>query len=147
MKPFVLLATRAEDLPADAEYALFLRYAGLDERDLIRVRVEAEPMPALDLDAISGIFVGGGPFNASDPPDQKSAVQHRVEAGDVRIPRHAPWLDDLKAEVLAFPNGRHDDQVDALSQLLNWISTRWIDSISIGIPVQVGAGPSFGGPY
>ena len=97
MKPFVLLATRAEDLPADAEYALFLRYAGLDERDLIRVRLEAEPMPALDLDAISGIFVGGGPFNASDPPDQKSAVQHRVEAEfsallDEVVARDFPFL-------------------------------------------------------
>ena len=74
MKPFVLLATRAEDVPADEEYALFLRGAGLDERDLVRVRLEAAPMPELDLDGLSGIFVGGGPFNASDPPDRKSAA-------------------------------------------------------------------------
>ena len=80
MKPFVLLATRAEDVPADEEYALFLRYTGLDERDLRRVRLEAGPMPEFDLDELSGIFVGGGPFNASDPPETKSAVQHRVEA-------------------------------------------------------------------
>ena len=80
MKPFVLLATRAEDQPADEEYALFLRYTGLAERDLVRVRLEAEPMPDLDLGELSGIFVGGGPFNASDPDDRKSVVQHRVEA-------------------------------------------------------------------
>jgi GMP synthase (glutamine-hydrolysing) len=80
VKPFVLLATRAEDVPADEEYALFLRATGLDERDLIRVRLEAERMPRLDLDRLSGIFVGGGPFNASDPPERKSTVQHRVEA-------------------------------------------------------------------
>jgi GMP synthase (glutamine-hydrolysing) len=80
MKPFVLLATRAEDVPADEEYALFLRFAGLEPKDLVRVRLEAEPMPRFDLDEISGIFVGGGPFNASDPDDKKSAVQHRVEA-------------------------------------------------------------------
>ena len=80
MKPFVLLATRAEDVPADEEYALFLRDTGLDERDLVRVRLEAEPMPRLDLDRLSGIFVGGGPFNASDPPEEKSGVQRRVEA-------------------------------------------------------------------
>ena len=80
MKPFVLLATRAEDTPADEEYALFLRYTGLSERDLVRVRLEAGPMPALDLDELSGIFVGGGPFNASDPLEKKSAVQRRVEA-------------------------------------------------------------------
>ncbi|WP_434811669.1 glutamine amidotransferase [Microbacterium sp. bgisy189] len=80
MKPFLLLATRAEDVPADEEYELFLRYSGLDRRDLVRVRLEAGPMPEIDLDDYSGIFVGGGPFNASDPDEKKSAVQHRVEA-------------------------------------------------------------------
>lgn len=80
MKPFLLLATRAEDLPADEEYALFLRYTGLSEEHLVRRRLEAEPLGDIDLDDWSGIFVGGGPFNASDPPERKSAVQHRVEA-------------------------------------------------------------------
>lgn len=80
MKPFVLLATRAEDVPADEEYALFLRYTGLDERDLVRLRLESGPMPDLDLDQISGIMVGGGPFNASDPVEKKSETQRRVEA-------------------------------------------------------------------
>lgn len=80
MKPFVLLATRAEDVPADDEYALFLRYSGLSADELIRVRLEAGPMPTLDLDRLSGIFVGGGPFNASDPAERKSPVQRRVEA-------------------------------------------------------------------
>ncbi len=96
VKPFVLLATRAEDQPADEEYALFLRGTGLDERDLIRVRLEAEPMPRLDLDALSGIFVGGGPFNASDPADRKSAVQHRVEA------EFATLLDEVVARDFPF---------------------------------------------
>jgi GMP synthase (glutamine-hydrolysing) len=80
VKPFVLLATRSEDEPADEEYALFRRYAGLAEDELIRVRLESQPMPPLDLDELSGIFVGGGPFNASDPDERKSAVQHRVES-------------------------------------------------------------------
>lgn len=96
MKPFVLLATRAEDVPADEEYALFLRYSGLDERDLIRVRLEAEPMPRFDLGALSGIFVGGGPFNASDPPHTKSAVQRRVEA------EFAALLDEVVARDFPF---------------------------------------------
>ena len=97
MKPFVLLATRAEDVPADEEYELFLRYGGLDERELIRVRMEAGPLPRLDLDELSGIFVGGGPFNASDPPEKKSAVQRRVEAEfdsllDEVVARDFPFL-------------------------------------------------------
>lgn len=76
----MLLATRAENVPADEEYELFLRHAGLDPASLRRVRLEAGPMPDIDLDEVSGIFVGGGPFNASDPSDDKPAVQRRVEA-------------------------------------------------------------------
>ena len=97
MKPFVLLATRAEDVPADEEYALFLRFTGLSPDELVRVRLEAGPLPPLDLDALSGIFVGGGPFNASDPDARKSAVQHRVEAEfqgllDAVVAREVPFL-------------------------------------------------------
>jgi GMP synthase (glutamine-hydrolysing) len=80
VKPFVLLATRAEDGPADEEYELFLRATGLAPAELVRIRLESARMPRLDLDEISGIFVGGGPFNASDPPESKSPVQRRVEA-------------------------------------------------------------------
>jgi GMP synthase (glutamine-hydrolysing) len=97
VRPFVLLATRAEDLPADEEYAAMLRATGLDERHLIRVRLEAGPMPSLDLEALSGIIVGGGPFNASDAPEAKSLVQHRVEAEFAAllaevVPRDFPFL-------------------------------------------------------
>ncbi|MET0297879.1 MAG: glutamine amidotransferase [Microbacterium sp.] len=96
MKRFVLLATRAEDVPADEEYALFLRYSGLDESELLRVRLEAGPMPHFDLDELSGIFVGGGPFNASDPLEKKSAVQRRVEA------EFESLLDDVVARDFPF---------------------------------------------
>jgi hypothetical protein len=40
----------------------------------------------------------------------------------VHLPTRAAWLDDLRTEVLAFPHGMHDDQVDSISQALNWIS-------------------------
>ena len=39
--------------------------------------------------------------------------------GSVRFPRRADWLEEFTAELLAFP-GRHDDQVDALTQGLAW---------------------------
>ncbi|MFG1193142.1 phage terminase large subunit [Xanthobacter flavus] len=38
----------------------------------------------------------------------------------VRLPREAPWLEDFLAQLLAFPGSRHDDQVDATSQALNF---------------------------
>jgi GMP synthase (glutamine-hydrolysing) len=57
-----------------------LRCAGLDERDLRRVRLEREVLEPLDLDDWSGIVVGGGPWNVSDPDEAKSPEQARGEA-------------------------------------------------------------------
>ena len=48
---------------------------------------------------------------------------HKLEAGRVLLPEHASWLDDFLGEVLAFPRGRHDDQVDAMAQYLAWEAT------------------------
>jgi predicted phage terminase large subunit-like protein len=45
----------------------------------------------------------------------------KIEAGHVHLPKEAPWLSDFLNEMLAFPNGRHDDQVDSVSQFLNWV--------------------------
>lgn len=80
MKPFLLIATRAEDEPAQTEYETYLRLTGLDSANLIRVRLERDPMPDLDLTGLSGIIVGGSPYNASDPAEQKSLDQRRAEA-------------------------------------------------------------------
>src|SRR6478735_11699920 len=80
MKPFLFLGTRAEDAVADSEYAAVLRCTGLDERDVRRVRLERDPLGAIDLDDWSGIVLGGGPFNSSDPEDIKSVAQKRAEA-------------------------------------------------------------------
>lgn len=79
MKPFLFLGTRAEDAAADDEYAAVLRFSGLDERDVRRRRLEVEQLGQVDLDDWSGIVLGGGPFNISDPFGDKSLVQRRVE--------------------------------------------------------------------
>ena len=80
VKPFLFLGTRAEDAAADSEYAAVLRCAGLDERDVRRVRLERDELGDVDLDDWSGIVLGGGPFNVSDPEDTKSPAQRRAEA-------------------------------------------------------------------
>ena len=80
MKPFLFLGTRAEDAAADSEYAAVLTCAGLDERDVRRHRLEATPLGPVDLGDWSGIILGGGPFNSSDPEEVKSDAQRRAEA-------------------------------------------------------------------
>ncbi|MBC7291294.1 MAG: glutamine amidotransferase [Actinotalea sp.] len=97
MKPFLLLATRAEDAAADGEYAAFRRFGGLGEDQLHRVRLEAGPLPELDLEDYSGVVVGGSPYCTSDPWESKSPTQRRVEAElagllDEVVARDVPFL-------------------------------------------------------
>ena len=80
MKPFLLLAIRAEDAAADNEYDSFLSLSGLGEGELRRVRLEQHALGRVDLADWSGIMLGGGPFNYSDPDELKTPVQRRVEA-------------------------------------------------------------------
>jgi predicted phage terminase large subunit-like protein len=46
--------------------------------------------------------------------------QAKFEAGLVLFPKNAPFLPELEAELLTFPQGKTDDQVDSLSQALSY---------------------------
>lgn len=46
------------------------------------------------------------------------------QRGAVHLPDHAPWLDEYVKELISFPRAKHDDQVDATSQFLGWITTK-----------------------
>ena len=78
--PFLLLSIRAEDDAADDEYSAMMRFAGLDEAGLHRIRLTHQPLGPIDLTDWSGIILGGGPYNVSDAPESKSATQRRVES-------------------------------------------------------------------
>jgi len=96
VKPFLLVATRADDAIADAEYRSFLRFGALSEGQLVRARLESAPLdqllPKLDWNDYSGVILGGSPFTSTDPPAEKSPVQVRAENE----------LERLIAEVLEF---------------------------------------------
>jgi len=53
-----------------------------------------------------------------DKVTRMSIQSGKFESGQVLFPNQAPWLADLEAELFAFPNGPHDDQVDSISQAL-----------------------------
>ena len=57
--------------------------------------------------------------------------------GTPYLPNQANWLDSLLLELLAFPNGRHDDQVDSVSQFLKWVAREMFyeQSLGLGLPV------------
>jgi predicted phage terminase large subunit-like protein len=50
----------------------------------------------------------------TDKRVRASRIEPLVESGLLYLPESAPWLGDFRRELLAFPAGRNDDQVDAL---------------------------------
>ena len=60
---------------------------------------------------------------AYNPKDSKEARAHAVsafiEGGNVNLPADAAYARELVEECAAFPNGAHDDQVDAMTQALH----------------------------
>ena len=67
-----------------------------------------------------------------DKLSRLDAASSMIEAGDLLLPREAPWLAPFKEELLGFPSTRHDDQVDALSQLMNWVDGRYDEPVICG---------------
>jgi predicted phage terminase large subunit-like protein len=53
-----------------------------------------------------------------DKISRMSLASAVFEARQVHLPERASWLAELEAELFSFPAGRHDDQVDSISQAL-----------------------------
>ncbi len=60
--------------------------------------------------------------------DRLAGRTAQLATGDYRLPASADWLQPLRHELVAFPDGRNDDQVDALVQFLEFAfhSERWV---------------------
>ena len=67
----------------------------------------------------------------SDKRARLIAQSDLFAGGSVLLPLRAVWREDFDAELLAFP-GRHDDQVDALTQGLAWGRQSWGRKAKIG---------------
>jgi hypothetical protein len=59
-----------------------------------------------------------------DKAVRAQSIRGRMELDGLYVPARAQWLLDLKAELLAFPTGKHDDQVDALG-LVGQLLDKW----------------------
>jgi predicted phage terminase large subunit-like protein len=86
---------------------------GQDLKEMGRFRVRPVPV---DRDKVTRLYIQAAKF----------------EAGRVHFPRNAPFLPELEAELLTFPQGKHDDQVDSITQALAFkafgydASMRWV---------------------
>jgi len=88
--------------------------------------------------------------SAADPDDEvipprMVAQSAKIEAGHIYLPKDAPWLATFLRELLAFPNGANDDQVDSVSQLLIWMQQVVRQPIPIVPPYVVSRPRNFPG--
>ena len=85
-KPVLILQLRPEDETSDNEYAAILKYGGLDNKDVTRMRIEKTGIPTdLVLDNYAAVMVGGSPFDISTPQPRKSAIQIKIEQDFMRL--------------------------------------------------------------
>jgi len=86
MKPFLILQLRPEPAAADNELDAILEKGGLARSQAVRIRLDREPIPAdFALQDYAGIIVGGGPGCVSDPADQKTDVERRIESAILNL--------------------------------------------------------------
>ena len=76
-------------------------------------RVAVENVLRTGLPGVQGRSVRG------DKRVRARAVTPLIEPGHVHLPEHAAFVPGFLDEVAAFPNGAHDDRVDAMSQALS----------------------------
>jgi len=60
-----------------------------------------------------------------DKAERLLAQTGQIEEGRVWLPNELDGLDCFVSELRAFPNGRYDDQVDSLTQVLEFLFWRW----------------------
>ena len=87
----------------------------------------------------SGLVRPIGIIPKGDKRDRLIAVSPRIEAGQVHFRAEADWRADFVSELLQFPYGRHDDQVDSLSQFLHWATRPWSEPpMGVALPIYGG---------
>jgi GMP synthase (glutamine-hydrolysing) len=84
-KPFLVLQLRPETEAADNEFDAILAKGGIGRGAVRRVRLDREPEAEIDLDAVAGVIVGGGPGCVSDAPEAKPDQERAVEEAMMRL--------------------------------------------------------------
>ena len=69
-------------------------------------------------------FVRRKPFaTRGDKAVRAQSIRGRMAQDGLYVPAGAPWLADFRSELLSFPTGRHDDQVDAIGLIGQLLAT------------------------
>ncbi len=75
---------------------------------------------------LPGIIRAPAPRGTKEDRLAKATVE--LQKGNFLLPASAPWLEAFRKELMSFPDGTHDDQVDALSQFVEFAfeAERWV---------------------
>jgi len=73
-----------------------------------------------------------------DKAIRAQSIRGRMALDGLYVPRNAPWLAELRSELLHFPAGKHDDQVDALG-----LVGQLLDKMVSGTRPKAGEKPKF----
>lgn len=88
--------------------------------EVFEILIEDKANGSAIIDVLKRRFPGVIPINPKESKEARlQAVAPAWEAGNVFVPEAAPWTDDFRSELLFFPNAKHDDQVDAMTQYIN----------------------------
>ena len=93
---------------------------------VIRKLVEEKANGAAIISTLKKQVTGLIPINPTESKEARaSAIATLWEAHNVYIPAPeiCPWVQDFTAELLSFPAGVHDDQVDSMTQALSDLQT------------------------
>lgn len=88
------------------------------EPDSVIVEAKASGQPLIDEMRRSGLFVQDfSPGKGQDKIARMNAVSDMFASGQVWFPE-TPWANATVDEILAFPAGEHDDEVDTMTLAL-----------------------------
>jgi predicted phage terminase large subunit-like protein len=119
----------------------------LERPELLKMLIQLERKWKPDITLVEGIGAGlnifqqlratlGNRIFKAEPKDDKVVRAERqtafIDMYHIRVPVDAPWLDDFRKEIVAFPGGRFDDQVDTMVQVSEYADglMLWADRIS-----------------
>lgn len=88
--------------------------------EIFEILVEDKANGSAIIDVLQRKFTGVIAINPKESKEARfQAVAPAWEAGNVYLPEKALWLEEFVSELLYFPNAKHDDQVDAMTQYIN----------------------------
>jgi len=87
--------------------------------DIVKPLAVVAPYAKINHPSIQGGRSEIGNEGHTDVADHRSLCLLRLSWIDLPHPAIAPWVETFIEEAASFPHGRHDDQVDAITQALN----------------------------